>query len=449
MANAKVTLNGVTLIDLTSDTVTANDLLYGKVAHGSDGSSITGTLSTVTHPNPSVSINTTTGIITASHTQSSGLVTGGTTSSTLALSTVSGQTINPTESVQTAVASQKYTLGAVKIGAISSDYVGSNITQRSASDLSISGPTVSVPNGYYATSTSTSIPISFTPGWVYGATGTVGIALNTTLGMVTASYSHSSTGTIAMSSGYYTSGPQYTLNIEGSNNYYLPTIGAATIAPTESEQVAASAGKYTLGVIKVGAISSDYIGSNITQRSAADLSASGSKIIVPSGYYAAAASKNVGAGSATTPSTTISASPVMGINFEAGTITALVNYNKSITPTVTPGYVQSGTAGTVTAYGSNTMQLPTIGATTYTPTTTDQTIASGKYLTGIQTIAGDSNLIASNIVDGVTIFGVTGTYSAGPSRIAVQETLVYFRGAAVNAQTLNTFGSVTGTTLIL
>ena len=48
-------------------------------------------------------------------------------------------------------------------------------------------------------------------------------------------------------------------------------------------------------------------------------------------------------------------------------------------------------------------------AATYTPGTSDQTIASGQYLSGAQTIEGDSNLTASNIKSGVSIFGVSGT----------------------------------------
>ena len=52
-------------------------------------------------------------------------------------------------------------------------------------------------------------------------------------------------------------------------------------------------------------------------------------------------------------------------------------------------------------------------AQTITPGTTNQTIASGKYLTGIQTIKGDANLVASNIVIGKSIFGVIGTAVTG------------------------------------
>ena len=49
-------------------------------------------------------------------------------------------------------------------------------------------------------------------------------------------------------------------------------------------------------------------------------------------------------------------------------------------------------------------------AATYTPGTSDQTIASGQYLNGAQIIKGDSNLVAGNIKSGVSIFGVSGSY---------------------------------------
>lgn len=57
-----------------------------------------------------------------------------------------------------------------------------------------------------------------------------------------------------------------------------------------------------------------------------------------------------------------------------------------------------------------TKQLTTKAAATYTPAAQDQTIASGQYLTGDQTIQGDANLIPGNIKSGVSIFGVAGSY---------------------------------------
>lgn len=58
--------------------------------------------------------------------------------------------------------------------------------------------------------------------------------------------------------------------------------------------------------------------------------------------------------------------------------------------------------------------LPTQGAKTVTPTTTEQiAVASGRYTTGDVKVAGDANLVSENIADGVSIFGVTGTHSSG------------------------------------
>lgn len=54
-------------------------------------------------------------------------------------------------------------------------------------------------------------------------------------------------------------------------------------------------------------------------------------------------------------------------------------------------------------------------AATYTPGTSNQTIGANQYLSGAQTIKGDSNLVAGNIRSGVSIFGVTGTMVAASS----------------------------------
>jgi hypothetical protein len=60
-------------------------------------------------------------------------------------------------------------------------------------------------------------------------------------------------------------------------------------------------------------------------------------------------------------------------------------------------------------------------AQTITPGTVDKTIAAGKYLAGAQTIKGDANLVASNIVSGKSIFGVVGTATAGGGGDTSQE----------------------------
>ena len=65
------------------------------------------------------------------------------------------------------------------------------------------------------------------------------------------------------------------------------------------------------------------------------------------------------------------------------------------------------------ASGKVTGQIQSKTASTYTPTTTNQVIASGVYLSGSQTILGDTNLVPSKIANGVTIFGVEGTYEGG------------------------------------
>lgn len=67
-------------------------------------------------------------------------------------------------------------------------------------------------------------------------------------------------------------------------------------------------------------------------------------------------------------------------------------------------------AGYHNGSGKVTQNVPTKGAQTYTPGTTNQTIAANQYLTGPQTIKGDPNLKPENIKKGVSIMGITGTW---------------------------------------
>lgn len=95
---------------------------------------------------------------------------------------------------------------------------------------------------------------------------------------------------------------------------------------------------------------------------------------------------------------------------------------KTVTPStsaqnVTPDSGYDGLSKVTVNAIPNTYVEPTAtkSATTYTPTTSNQTIAAGTYCSGAQTIKGDANLVAENIAEGVSIFGVTGTHSGGSS----------------------------------
>jgi len=112
-----------------------------------------------------------------------------------------------------------------------------------------------------------------------------------------------------------------------------------------------------------------------------------------------------------------------GSTVSTSTNTLTLSKTVSVTPNVTTaGYVSSGTAGNSSVSLSASVQ--TKGAATYRASTTQQTIASGTYLTGVQTIApvSQTNLSAENIKSGTTIsisdganniWSVTGTYSGG------------------------------------
>lgn len=126
---------------------------------------------------------------------------------------------------------------------------------------------------------------------------------------------------------------------------------------------------------------------NIPTKTSSNVTASGKTVTIPAGYYAKQVTKSV--------STATQATPEISVRGD-GLITA--------SSTQSAGYVTAGTR-------TSTKQLPVVGTNGYTPTTTQQKILdTGTYLVGDQYIAGDSNLVASNIKKGVSIFNVTGTY---------------------------------------
>lgn len=80
---------------------------------------------------PTITVSTG-GLITASATQSAGYVSAGTKSITKQLTTQAAKTVTPSTSSQTAVASGRYTTGAVTVAAIPSTYVKPTTTKGAA-----------------------------------------------------------------------------------------------------------------------------------------------------------------------------------------------------------------------------------------------------------------------------------------------------------------------------
>ena len=198
----------------------------------------------------------------------------------------------------------------------------------------------------------------------------------------------------------------------------IPTSGGGDNAVfVDTSDATLDAGGKMLSGVTAYAGATKYTGT-IASKSASDLTASGATVTVPAGYYSAQASKAVASGSATAP-TSISGTSA---SLTTGSNTITLTKSVSVTPVVSAGYVSSGTAANSSV--SLTATVTTKAAATITPGTSAQTIAAGTYLTGAQTIAGDADLVASNIKSGVEIFGVTGTLtSASVSQDATTKVL--------------------------
>jgi hypothetical protein len=175
-------------------------------------------------------------------------------------------------------------------------------------------------------------------------------------------------------------------------NYVIGGDGIDTSDATASEN------EILLG--ETAYVDGEKITGTIPTKTASNLTASGATVTVPAGYYATQATKSVATATQATPSISVDS---------AGKITA--------TATQTAGYVVAGTK-------TGTKQLAFQPAKTITPSTASQiAVSSGYYTGGNITVAGDSNLIAENIKNGVSIFGVNGNYE-GSGDTSVEDGLI-------------------------
>ncbi len=148
-----------------------------------------------------------------------------------------------------------------------------------------------------------------------------------------------------------------------------PVIESLSVTPTESQQTFNESAISGYKPVTVGAIASDYVGSAIPLKSAADLTGletySGYRVQVQKGYYNQAASYNISDAS---------------INMSGPYFTYSLGYFSGAVNITTSGYARQNSY-------SFSQQLSTLPSQTITPGSESQYIPANRWLTGSQTIA--------------------------------------------------------------
>lgn len=197
-----------------------------------------------------------------------------------------------------------------------------------------------------------------------------------------------------------------------------------SVTPTTSTQtIAPDSGYDGLSLVSISAIPLYYGNTQTDTAAAADLLASkkahtysnGAAVqitgtMVDRGTISKTLDTTSGNQSYTIPSGKHSGSGTVSITLEEKSATPS-ELSQTITPTSGKVLSKVNVGAISSTYVGSGVTKKT--AQTYTPGTIDYTIAANQYLTGAQTISGDTNLIPENIADGVSIFGVIGTHSGG------------------------------------
>lgn len=370
MAINKVIYGGGTLIDLTTDTVTAETLKTGVTAHDKAGNQITGTFDTTTgsvHQDDDgyVVINDgdDTGIaflplnVTSNGTYVADSNAGYTPVTVDVHNELQNKSVTPTESPQAVVPDSGYDgMGRVDVAAISSTYVGTGIARKSANDIVVSGSTVTTPAGYFPSAVSAHIRGGTLTPLNYDVSPRLSVDSN---GLITANAKYSFTFKPIAESGYFSTGDSVIYSVGDSKTYQLSIQSAITITPTTATQLAVSSGYFTTGSIYVD---------RMPEGSLSDVSIGTGRV----------GEVTIGTSALGVLSPAISVDPATGLVRASFSSTI-----SGIKPVATAGYISADATHTITAFGSNALQLNVQPAKVITPSEASQiAISSGYYATG-------------------------------------------------------------------
>lgn len=336
------------------------------------------------------------------------------------------KSVTPSETAQTVTPDSGYDgLSSVSVGAISSTYVGRGVTKKEAQTYTPGTSNQTIASGQYLNGSQTILGDDDLRAYnikkgvsIFNVTGTyegTGSGGGIDTSDATATENDIEEGKTAYVNGAKVTGTLSELDMINAENVsdFRATMNCYIVAAQSPRKGIVQAG----GLVGLktapslfGTCKPEDVRQGVTFTSENGLRAAGTLVV--SGNNPVLQSKTV---SPTTSQQTVT--PDSGYEgLSQVTVNAMptvelakpsisISSNGYVTASVTQeaGYVTGGTQGT-------TKPLPTMAATTYTPTTEDQTIDSGLYLTGTQTIKGDTNLTASNIKSGVSIFNVLGTY---------------------------------------
>ena len=370
----------------TAVTVSASELVSGTYTVDSSGTKDVTNYASASVPagtagTPSATKGTVTDhavSVTPSVTNTTGWITGSTKTGT-AVSVSASELVSGTKS-------------------ISANGTGIDVTNYASVDVAVPAPTINAQAKTNISPTTSSQTIEPDDGYDYLSSVQINAMPTMTL-PTAASSSHtgSSKATIGRSTsaqyiniptGYNGTAAYYTISAVANGTVTAPssisgttaTVSTGTNTLTLTKTVSVTPNVTTAGYISSGTAgdSSVSLTANVTVNPTP--TASGATVTIPAGYYTTQKTQNVSTGSATAPAS------ITGTSANVSNSGTTVTFSKtiSVTPTVSAGYISTGTAGN----------------------------------SSVSLSATDADLVAGNIKTGVNIFGVAGTFTSDATATA-------------------------------